>query len=207
MQDHSRWRLLLWLDQAISMLEALIVGLSVTVMAINTIANVFGRYVFSQSLYFSEEVNEIAMVTITFIGLGYVTRKGLHIRMSALYDMVPDAPRRLLMALIALLSAAAMFLLAWYAWEYVDKVAGRGRITPAMQLPLWITYVAVVIGFFLAGVQYVATVIVNLTRSDEVWISHCHTDGYEDPELATMMELQKLDGPPANTRPANAGKE
>ena len=202
MQDHSRWRLLLWLDQAISTLEALIVGVSVAVMAINTIANVFGRYMFSQSLYFSEEVNEIAMVTITFVGLGYVTRKGLHIRMSALYDMVPDAPRRWLMALIALLSAAAMFLLAWYAWEYVDKVAARGRITPAMQLPLWTTYVGVVVGFLLAGVQYIVTVAVNLTRSQDVWISHCHTDGYEDPELATIMELQKLD-----SAPANAGKE
>ena len=193
MQEHGRWRLLLWVDRAVSGLEALIIGVCVAVMAVNTIANVFGRYVFSQSLYFSEELNEIMMVTITFGGLGYVTRKGLHIRMSALYDAVPDVPRRWLMALIALLSAAAMFLLAWYSWEYVAKVAARGRITPAMQLPLWITYVGVVAGFFLAGVQYIATVVVNLTRSDDVWISHCKADGYEDPELTTILELQQAD--------------
>ncbi len=186
------------IDNGISKLEALITGTAIALMAINTIANVFGRYVFSQSLYFTEEVNEILMVTVTFVGLGYVTRKGRHIRMSAVYDLLPQSVRRWLMVIIALTTAAAMFLLAWHAFGYVEKLAGRGRITPAMQLPLWTTYVGVVLGLFLTGVQYLLTAWANATRSEGVWISYRETDEYEDPELAMLLELQHAtpDAPP-----------
>lgn len=179
------------IDAGLSRLEAFIIAASMLTIAVNTIANVIGRYVLSYSLYFSEELNEILMVTITFMGLGYVTRKGRHIRMSAIYDMMPERGRRFLMIFIALTTAMAMFYLAWHAWDYVAKVASRGRVTPAMQLPLWTTYVGVVIGLALTGVQYLATVWVNLTRHDAVWISHEETDSYDDPELLTLMELQE----------------
>ena len=190
MDHENRFSLFDRLDGGVAKLEALITGTAIALMAVNTIANVFGRYVFSQSLYFSEEVNEILMVTVTFVGLGYVTRKGRHIRMSAVYDLLPHSARRWLMVVIALTTAAAMFLLAWHAFGYVEKLAGRGRITPAMQLPLWTTYVGVILGLFLTGVQYLLTAWANATRTVGVWISYRETDEYEDPELASLLELQ-----------------
>ena len=63
-------RVLMRLDDAVAWAEAAIMGLAMVAMAINTIANVFGRYVFAHSIYFSEELNEILMVTVTFVGLG-----------------------------------------------------------------------------------------------------------------------------------------
>ena len=178
---------LLRLDRTIAWLEAAVIGTSMLIMAANTLANVLGRYVFSQSLYFSEELNEILMVTVTFIGLGYVTRRGRHIRMSAVYDLVPVPWRRWLMAFIALTTAVAIFLLAWQAWDYVAKVAARGRLTPSLQMPLWLTYVSVVIGLALTGVQYLLAAWANLTRTNGVWISHSETDEYEDPELTQLL--------------------
>lgn len=186
----SRRNALLRLDDGIASLEAAVLSLTMIVMALNTIANVFGRYVLAHSLYFSEELNEILMVTAAFMGLGYVTRKGRHIRMSAVYDLVPETARRWLMAAIALTTAAAMFLLAWHAWEYVAKVAARGRLTPAMQLPLWTTYVVVVVGLALTGIQYLLAVVANVTRREGVWVSFEETDAFEDPEVTKLLELQ-----------------
>ena len=102
------------------------------------------------------------------------------------------------MAFIALTTALAMFLLAWQAWDYVAKVAARGRLTPAMQLPLWITYVSVVVGLALTGVQYLMAAWANVTRRNGVWISHCETDEYEDPELSQLLAQH---GAPACARP------
>lgn len=184
---HENRGALVRLDDAIAWAEAAVVGLSMVVMAVNTIANVLGRYVFAQSIYFSEELNEILMVTVTFVGLGYVTRKGRHIRMSAVYDMVPAGLRRWLMVVIAVSTAAAMFLLAWQAFEYVQKVAMRGRVTPSMQIPLWTTYVSVVVGLTLAGLQFVLAAWANLADRTAVWISLRETDDYEDPELADLL--------------------
>lgn len=202
MQQHGSQRLLLRLDGVVGRFEAVVIAASMLIMAVNTMANVIGRYVFSQSLYFSEELNEILMVTVTFVGLGYVTRKGRHIRMSAIYDLVPEAQRRWLMAFIALTTAAAMFLLASQAWDYVAKVAARGRMTPAMQLPLWVTYVSVVVGLALTGVQYLLTAWANIKRSDKVWISYSDTDEYEDPELTQLLSQQEASGSSRTKQPA-----
>lgn len=176
------------IDAVIGRIEVWILGWGIILMAVNTIANVFGRYVFNQSIYFSEELNEFLIVIVTFMGLGYATRKGIHIRMSAIYDALPIKMRKGLMVVIAATTAVVMAVLAWYALEYVQKVAARGRITPALQMPLYLTYVWVVIGLALASFQYLLTAIRNLNfAEDEVYVSYLEIDSYEDPETAAAI--------------------
>ncbi|MFC6671942.1 TRAP transporter small permease [Marinobacterium aestuariivivens] len=189
-------RLLTLLDRIIGKAEMYVLGWGIIIMALNTIANVFGRYLFSQSIYFTEELNEFLIVIITFMGLGYVTRKGRHIRMSALYDVLPARARKVLMILIAAVTAVAMLALAWYAFEYVAKIARRGRVTPALQFPLYLTYIWVIVGFAVTGIQYLLTVFKNLDLSDpDVYISFTTVDEYEDPEIAEVMHLYNQDHP------------
>ncbi|MCB1313831.1 MAG: TRAP transporter small permease, partial [Sedimentitalea sp.] len=71
----------------------------VLLMAANTVANVIGR-VFFESLYFSEELNRILIILITFAGISYAARHGRHIRMSAIYDTLPPKPRKALTIVI-----------------------------------------------------------------------------------------------------------
>ncbi len=177
------------IDTVIGRVEVCILGWGIILMAVNTIANVFGRYVFNQSIYFSEELNEFLIVIVTFMGLGYATRKGIHIRMSAIYDALPIKLRKALMVVIAATTAAVMAVLALYALEYVQKVASRGRITPALQLPMYLTYVWVVIGLALASFQYLLTAIRNLNfAEEEVYVSYLEVDSYEDPETAAAIK-------------------
>lgn len=182
------FKLLGKVDGVISKIEVFILSWGVIAMAVNTIANVFGRYVFHQSIYFSEELNEFLIVIITFMGLGYATRKGIHIRMSAIYDALPQKLRKILMILITITTAAMMATLTWYAVEYVTKVASRGRVTPALQVPLYLTYIWVVIGLGLATLQYLLTALRNLNLSEEeIYVSYLEVDSYEDPETAAAV--------------------
>ena len=177
------------IDTVIGRIEVWILSWGIILMAVNTIANVFGRYVFSQSIYFSEELNEFLIVIVTFMGLGYATRKGIHIRMSAIYDALPIKVRKGLMVVIAATTAVVMGILAWYALEYVQKVASRGRITPALQMPLYLTYIWVVVGLTLTSFQYLLTAIRNLNfTEDEVYVSYLEIDSYEDPETAAAIK-------------------
>lgn len=177
------------IDGVIGRAEVWILGWGIILMAGNTIANVFGRYVFNQSIYFSEELNEFLIVIVTFMGLGYATRKGIHIRMSAVYDALPVKMRKGLMVVIAATTAVMMGLLAWYALEYVQKVASRGRITPALQLPLYLTYVWVVLGLALTALQYLLTALRNLNFAEaEIYVSYLEVDSYEDPETAAAIK-------------------
>lgn len=184
--------ILRWLnriDHGIATVEAYILAWGVILMATNSVANVVGRFVFGHSLYFTNELNEFLIVLITFVGLGYAARKGRHIRMSAIYDQLPDIGKKILMILIAAVTGAVMFVLAWYSYEYVYRVARLGRVTPSLQMPLYITYLWIPLGFVITGIQYWLTVLRNLTAPD-VYISWEQVDVYEE------VDLPDSDNPP-----------
>jgi TRAP-type C4-dicarboxylate transport system permease small subunit len=170
-----------WLDIAIARIEAVMLGAGVLLMAANTVANVVGRFVFQNSIFFSEELNSILIILITFAGISYAARQGRHIRMSAIYDALPASWRKILMILIALITAAFMLALAWYAMGYIITQAGRGRVLPALQIPVWWTLVWVPVGFLLTGLQYVLTAIKNVIESD-IYLSTHVLEGYDDDE-------------------------
>lgn len=184
--------ILRWLnriDHGIATVESYVLAWGVILMATNSVANVVGRFVFGHSLYFTNELNEFLIVLITFVGLGYAARKGRHIRMSAIYDQLPDIGKKILMILIAAVTGAVMFVLAWYSYEYVSRVARLGRVTPALQMPLYITYLWIPLGFVITGIQYWLTVLRNLTAPD-VYISWEQVDVYEE------VALPDSDNPP-----------
>lgn len=168
-------------DKGIARFEAIVLAYGIILMAVNSITNVIGRTFFGRSLYFSEELNQFLIVLITFMGIGYAARHGRHIRMSALYDQLGDKGRKILMIFICIVTALIMFLLAYYSYGYVVKVASMGRVTPALRMPLYLTYIWIPIGFVIMGIQYSLAVIKNL-QEKEVYISFEHIDTYEDVE-------------------------
>ena len=174
-----------FLDAGISRIEWIVLSWGVLIMAANSIANVIGRFIFNQSIYFSMELNQFLMILITFMGLGYAARQGRHIRMSAIYDQLPDAGRKVLMIIIAAVTSVIMFVLAYYAFSYVHRIWELEKVTPSLRVPLWLTYVWVPVGFFITGIQYALTVFQNL-RTTEVYISYEKIDSYEEAEDAAM---------------------
>ncbi|PWV78822.1 TRAP transporter small permease [Halomonas sp. A11-A] len=169
------------IDTWISRIEAVILAMGVILMAINTIANVLSRFLLGESLHFSEEINRILIVMITFAGIGYAARHGRHIRMSAIYDAVPTGGRRWMMIVISLFTALVMFVLCYYSIGYISTLYGRGRVLPSLSIPVWMMYVWVPIGFAITGIQYLLTAIKNLTSRD-VYLSTHVVDGYKDTE-------------------------
>lgn len=167
------------IDVAIARIEAVLLAVGVLLMAVNTMANVVGRFLLGQSIFFSEEVNRALIVLITFAGISYAARHGRHIRMSAFFDAMKPPLRKLLMVVIAVITAAAMFLLAWYALDYLMTQASRGRLLPALQVPVWWIIVWAPLGFFLTGVQYALTAIKNAIHKD-IWLSTSTLEGYDD---------------------------
>jgi len=171
-----------WIDMGVARLESLLLATGVLLMAFNTIANVVGRYVFQSSIFFTEELNRILIIVITFAGISYAARQGRHIRMSAIYDALPGRPRKLLMIVIALVTSVFMFGLSWYSFEYLITQAGRGRVLPALQIPVWTTLIIVPIGFFMTGMQFLLTAIKNVIDKD-IYLSTVVLEGYEDDEM------------------------
>lgn len=55
-------------------------------------------------------------------------------------------------------------------------------MTPALRMPKWIFYVIVPIGFGLASIQYLRTILKNIIEKDP-WQSPDQESEYEDEEI------------------------
>jgi C4-dicarboxylate transporter DctQ subunit len=166
----SKHRILDTIDSCIAKLEEFIMAVGVILMAVNTIINVISRFIFNHSIIFAEELNSTFILLVTFAGIGYAARHGRHIRMSAIYDHLPDKARKILMTIIVAVTAFFMFLLAYYAVQYIYHVYSKGRIMPALGVPVYIVYLWVPVGFFITGAQYALTTVKNI-QEKEIYLS------------------------------------
>lgn len=166
------------IDVGVARIEAVLLAAGVLLMALNTTANVVGRTI-GHTIFVSEEVNQALIILITFAGISYAARHGRHIRMSAFFDAMSIPLRKTMMIIIAAVTAAMMFLLAWYSMAYVIDQAGRGRLLPALQIPQWWIIIWAPLGFLLTGLQYMLTAIKNITDKD-IWLSTSTLEGYDD---------------------------
>lgn len=150
----------------------------VAALAILLIANVFCR-TFYQSIYFAEEISKYLVILITFVGVSYGVRKARHIRMGAFLDMMPPMMEKCFIIFISLISAITMAIMAWFSYKYLLNSMNMGHRTPALRVPTWTFYIIVPIGFGLAAVQYIRTIIKNFTEKDP-WQSPDQKSEYED---------------------------
>ena len=146
-------------------------------MAANTIFAVIIRFIFNDGIIYTDELNMIFIIVVTFAGLSYAARQGRHIRMSALYDLLNPKLRKIAMVIISAITAFFMFFLAYYAVLYIQSVYSSGRILPALGIPVYIIYLWVPLGFVITGIQYILTIVKNI-REDEVYLSTNIKDGY-----------------------------
>lgn len=171
-----------WLDSMISRFESFALAAGVLLMALNTCANVVGRFGFGYSFFFTQELNRAIIVLITFAGIGYAARHGRHIRMSAIYDAMPFMGRKVMMIIISIVTAIAMFMLCYFSIVYITDVAESGRKLSALQIEVWWIYIWVPLGFFVTGTQYALTAVKNIVEKD-VYLSTNVLEGYEETEL------------------------
>ncbi|SPJ33093.1 TRAP transporter small permease [Kushneria phyllosphaerae] len=175
-------RALLLFDRGLGLIERTIVAGSILAMAFLMSAHVVGNIVLGQGIAGTYEITEMLIVVITFVGVGYAARHARHISMSAFYEQLGGQRRKALLVLICLGTALLMFYFSYKSIEYVITLHDRGRTSASLQMPLWIVYLALPIGFALAGIQYVLTVIRNLT-SPGIWRSLTEQEDYNDAPL------------------------
>lgn len=167
------------LDRFTEQIEKLILGFTVLFLAGLLVIHVIGRQLFGGGVTGQVELTQMSIVIMTFAGLGYGVRRARHICMSAFYDQLKGWPRKAMLIVISLSTGALMFYLSWHAWDYVSNIQSRGRTSSALNIPLWIPYLAAPIGFALAGVQYWLTAARNLL-SQGLYRSFSEKEAYDE---------------------------
>lgn len=158
MERSSGWHLI---DQIVLRVEQCVIGGGILGIAAIGITNVIARNLLGGSFAFAEEANQTLMIWITFGGLGYAARRARHIRMAAFYDQLSGRARKLAWMCIAAGTAAVLAILTVFSVDYVMHVYAVGGVTPALRVPLWITYAIAPVGLAIGCLEYVLTLIRN----------------------------------------------
>jgi TRAP-type C4-dicarboxylate transport system permease small subunit len=158
-------------NKTLSRFEEFVLSYSVIAMAILLIVGVFMRTVMNSSLTFSEEIASALLILVSFFGLGYCARKGRHITMSIVFDMVSNKYKKLFMIVISFVSAIATSYITFLAVKYVLSVQKLGRVTPALQIPIYLIYAVVPLGFLLATIEYIRSFIFNIKDKDNFYLT------------------------------------
>lgn len=171
-----------WLDTVLNWLERSVLIVSILAMAAISIANVIARNL-GASLTFANEVAQVLLVVVTFVGVGHGVREGRHIRVSAIHDVLPAKGRKILLLITSFTTSVLLLVLAKYSIDYVQKLATTGRILPSLQMPLYFAYSVVPLGLLVGSAQFFLAGVRNLLSPDN-YLSWHHKDEYEMPEDA-----------------------
>ncbi|MBA7531266.1 Ectoine/5-hydroxyectoine TRAP transporter small permease protein UehB [subsurface metagenome] len=166
------------LNNAGRRLEEAVLSLGIIVLAVFLIANAIGRKM-GLLIYFVDELAVFLVILVTFVGLSYAVRKARHVRMAAIYDLVPEKIQKAMMLAISFVTALAMFYMAYLATTYVVQVYTWGQVAPTLRMPYWIGIAIVPVGFFFAGIYYVLTFAKNISIEGAAWSGSEQQSEYE----------------------------
>ena len=117
-------------------------------VAIN-FANIIGRYFFSVSIPWAEEIMLFLMVGCVFTGCCAVAWEGRQIRMDVVVGMLPAKLRMLLGLLSELVLIATAAAVTAFAYPVISQLADFDERSQAANFPLFIPQAMVPIGYTL----------------------------------------------------------
>jgi len=112
-------------------------------MVLVTSAQIICRVFFS-ALSWSEEVARYLLVWSTFIGAGCVYKRGGHISVLVVQDLLSLKLQKLVKILVHVLCGAFFVLAVYYGFKYTGKQGTQ--LSAALRIPMSLMYMAIPVG-------------------------------------------------------------
>lgn len=119
-------------------------------VAVNFV-NILGRYFFSISIPWAEEIMLFLMVGCVFTGCCAVAWEGRQIRMDVVLAMLPPKAQEFLHVLSDVVMMATAVAVTAFAWPVITQLAEFDERSQAANFPLYIPQAMVPLGYSLMG--------------------------------------------------------
>ncbi len=125
--------------------------------------NVVMRYVFLLPIYWAEELSRYVMVWVIFVGAGQVTIKGGgHIAVDIVPRLLSKRSNAVLAFLVNLVCILFSLVLIYFSFKQMMRVRAAQQISPAMEMPMWIAYLAIPLGTLLMLIRFVQQIFLRI---------------------------------------------
>ncbi|KAB2884937.1 MAG: TRAP transporter small permease [Albidovulum sp.] len=131
-------------------------------------------------LTWAQEATIYMFVWMAKFGAAYGVRTGIHVGVDILAERLEGAARRWITILA--MSGGVLFtaIIAWIGTDFVWHVRAGGQITPDLELPSWIVYLAVPLGSALMCFRFVQALHLYLTTGEVAHHDHGAVDGLDE---------------------------
>lgn len=123
-------------------------------MALLGFANVVVRYGTNFSLAATEELLTNGFLILTIFGAAIAARRGEHLAVTVLYNVLPRHAKTVVFMLSVFLSMALLCLSAYFSWEVLSNQFSSGTRSYGLGLPAWYYHIAIPFGFVLIAIRF-----------------------------------------------------
>ncbi|HUT50498.1 MAG TPA: TRAP transporter small permease [Alphaproteobacteria bacterium] len=107
------------------------------VMLMLTFADVIGREVLEAPIVANNEMTELLMGLVVYLGVGLTTRMRGHVRVDILLNILPDRVRAVANAVTLALCAVFVAAMSWQLYERAVVKFTKGDTTDLWKIPTW----------------------------------------------------------------------
>jgi len=122
-------------------------------------ANVIGRYFFSDSIYWAEEVMLYLMVGCVFLGNGVVAWSGRQLRMDVIVGMMPARVQKLLALASELIFLVVAIMVVAFSIPVVRDLWSFDQRSQSAEIPMYIPQAMVPVGLSLMVLLVIARLL------------------------------------------------
>ena len=124
---------------------------------------IVSRYVFQNSLTWSEELVRYMFVWSAFLGIPFCIKHGLSIKVDQFRNLFPIPLQKALMYIDKIIIFVLFLVLFIYSFKVVRATYLSGQTSPAMQLPMWTVQISVTVSSLLSMIRSIQNLL-NLVR-------------------------------------------
>lgn len=143
------------IDRIINKFEEYMVGIIILASSVLIFINVVLRYGFNSGFHWSDEMVRYLMILLTFIGGSICVRTGTHIGVDVVFTVLNEKITKVLLGFIYIVGLIFSLVIAYFGIRIVQRNILHPQLSPALQIPMFIPYLSIVIGFGLSAYRYV----------------------------------------------------
>lgn len=135
-------------------LEEVLLVFGTIVMILLIFWQVLMRRFFNASIAWSEELARYIFIWQVWLAVPYTVTRGRHIRLEVLIDAAKPKMRFVLDMIFFAVSAVFFLYIGYLSVGITASVMKMGQLTPAMQIPKWVCYLALPVGSILGAFRF-----------------------------------------------------
>lgn len=144
----------MWILQKIERnFEKAIITLFLITMSIFIFIQVISRYVFGNAFTWTEELSRYMFIWLIYLAIGIGFRENRHISIDVVVDALPEKMRKIVKQVNYIFLFALSCFFVWEGYVLVVQMQMFGQVSANMQIPMWLVYLSLPVGFVFTAVR------------------------------------------------------